>query len=300
MKPQHYGLLLAILSPLFSSIATILQSGATKILHPLIVTSIGGLSGSLILFILIFLAKEKVEYNKIRTNIKSISLMTLFRPLIGATVFAYGLSMTTGIKAIFFTKAEPYFVLFWHWLLKKEKVNSKHLILLTVHILGAIILSTGGILEFSRSQFGDLLVILAMGFFSLSYIYGSKLSNKLGSKISNAITLGIAGIILLPFMLLFSPVTEVLNEKIGWSYFISYVILFNVIGLTLWFAALKTVKGWIVSALRSLGPIIGAPFAWLLFGETLSIVQIIGGILVLITSALIARGHLKIENSKAN
>lgn len=299
MKPLHYGLMFAILSPLFSSIATILQSGAVKLLHPLVVTSIGGLSGSMILFILIILSKEKINSQKIRHNIKDITLMTVLRPLAGATSLAYGLSMTDGIKAIFFTKAEPYFVLLWHWLLKKEKINSRHLILLTIHIIGAIILSTGGILKFGSAQFGDLLVVLAMGLFALSYIYGSKLSNKLGAKVSNAIVLGLGGIILLPFTLAFSPLTELMNERLGWTYFVSYVILFNVIGLTLWFASLKTVKSWMVSALRSLGPIVGAPFAYFLFRETLSLIQIIGGIIVLITSALIAREHLRIENSKS-
>ncbi|MBI2547128.1 MAG: DMT family transporter [Candidatus Aenigmarchaeota archaeon] len=293
MRRVHYGLVFAILSPFFSSIATILQSGATRHLHPLIIASMGGILGSLLLFIVILLTGEKINLTEIRKNLKNISLMTLLRPLAGTTIFVYGLSITEGIKAIFFTKAEPYFVLLWHWLLKKERVNPSHLILLAIHLAGAVILSTGGILKFGKAQFGDMLVILAMGFFSLSYIYGSKLSTRLGSKISNAITLGLGGIILFPLMLIFAPVVQTLNETIGWTYFISYVILFNVVGLTMWFASLKTVKGWIVSALRSLGPIIGAPFAWLLLGETLSVVQIIGGSIVLVTSALIAREQLR-------
>ena len=298
MNEKYSGLIFAIASPFFSSIATILKSGATKLLHPLIVSSIGGLLGSVILLAFILLSKEKIDLDKIKSNLKNLTLMTILRPLVGVTVFAYGLSMTEGIKAIFFTKAEPYFVLLWHWLLLREKIHSKHLILLTFHIMGAVILSTGGVLKLGGAQIGDLLVILAMGFFSLSYFFGSKLSNQLGPRIPNAVTMGTAGLILLPFVFVLTPITKLGTETIGWTYLVSYVILFNVIGLTLWFASLKTVKGWIVSALRSLGPIFGAPFAWLLFGETLSIIQIIGGLMILITSALIARVHLAKQKSK--
>lgn len=111
MNQALLGLLFAILSPLFSSTATILKSGATKLLHPLLVTSFGAILGSAILLIFVFASREKISPKKIKSNLKEISLMTILRPLLGEIVFAYGLSLTGGIKAIFFTKAEPYFVL---------------------------------------------------------------------------------------------------------------------------------------------------------------------------------------------
>ena len=68
--------------------------------------------------------------------------------------------------------------------------------------------------------------------------------------------------------------------------------MFQVIGLTLWFVALKFMQGWIVSALRAVGPVIAAPFAFLFFGQSLSCFQVGGAVLVLATSALIAREHV--------
>ena len=41
MKTEHYGILFAILSPFFSSVATIFKTGAVKNLSPLIVIVIG-------------------------------------------------------------------------------------------------------------------------------------------------------------------------------------------------------------------------------------------------------------------
>ena len=218
--------------------------------------------------------------------------MVILRNLMGQLFLAYGLSLTSGIKAIFFTKTEPYLVLFWHWILKKEKVKAKYLILLFFHIIGAVVLSTGGNLIVNKPQIGDLLIIMAMGLFSLSYSYGKILSHNIGAVTSNALTLGISGAILLPFAFLGSHFSYSIFHNNGWIYVTAYVLLFNVVGLTFWFSSLKTVPAWVVSSLRSLGPLLGAPVAYIIFGESLSNIQIIGGAIVLITSFLIAREHL--------
>ncbi|MBI2084420.1 MAG: DMT family transporter [Candidatus Aenigmarchaeota archaeon] len=296
---MEYGIIFAILSPLFSSIATIYQSAAVKIMNPIFVVSISGILGALILLFLIIISKEKINYRLIKANSKDIITTALLRNLAVAAIFAYGLSLTQGVKAIFFTKAEPYFVLFWHWIIRKEKIKSQHLLLLGVHAIGAILLSTGGLLQFGKAQTGDLLIIMAMFISGFSYIYASKIPKVLDPKISNAITMGLGGIILLPLALVLSQPSQ-FTEFTGWYYLLAYVILFSVISMTLWFASLKTVKSWIVSALRSLGPLAGLPFAWIVFGETLNTVQLVGGAIVVITSALIAREHFSRENSKQN
>lgn len=273
--------------------ATIFQSGATKLLTPMFVASVGSILGAIIIFFILLSSGKLPSLKKIKENKFDLTTMTIFRFILGVAIFAYALSMTTGIKAIFFTKAEPYFVLLWFWLLQKGEIKKQHVALLGIHIIGAILLSTGGVLEFGMGQLGDLLVIIAMGFFSISYIPGKKLSTSMGSKQSNFVTMGLGGLVLLPFALFLSPSSVWNVFSLGWTYFLAWIILFNVIGLTMWFAALKTVKGWMVSALRAVGPIAGAPLAWLLFGEMLTPMQIVGGLIVLFTSVIIAKEHLK-------
>ena len=84
----------------------------------------------------------------------------------------------------------------------------------------------------------------------------------------------------------------------GWLYLILQAVLLTSVSLTLWFASLKSVKEWIVSSLRAVGPLVGAPFAFFFFGETLSPVQIVGAGIVLTTSFLIAREHLKTNRNR--
>lgn len=293
MKTEYYGLLFAILSPFFSSVATIFKTGAAKNLSPLIVIVVGGIIGSIILFFLSKLFREKITFQKLKANRKDLLFALLLRSLLGELFFTFGLSQTSAVKAIFLTKIEPYFVLILAWIFLKEKVRPKHLCLLLIHLIGAIILSTGGNINIvGKAQIGDLFIIIAMGVFASSYNFGKRLALNVGPISSNAITMVIASVMLLPFLFIFTKPTTFAN-LMGWKYLLTYVILFNVISLTFWYASLKTVKGWIVSTLRYVGPILGAPVAYFLLGETLSLTQLFGAAIIIVTSYLIVREHLR-------
>lgn len=282
----------AILSPFFSSVATIFKAGAAKTLSPLIVVAIGGLIGSVILFSIAKLLREKLTFEKIKSNWKDLLFIMALRNLLGELLFTFGLAQSEAVKAIFFTKIEPFFVLIIAWFILKEKVAGKHFLLLIIHLMGAILLSTGGNINIvSKAQIGDLMVILAMAFFALSYTFGKRLADNVGSTYSNAISMGIASILLLPFVFLFSPISMHADQSQGWLYLIIYVLLFNVISLTLWYMSLKTVKGWIVSALRYIGPVLGVPVAYILLTERLNSIQVFGAMIIITTSLLIVREH---------
>ncbi|KKQ29061.1 MAG: hypothetical protein US43_C0009G0008 [Candidatus Levybacteria bacterium GW2011_GWA1_37_16] len=294
---SYYGFIAAILSPFFSSVSTIFKSEAARDLSPLVVVSLGGILGSIILFIIAGIRKEKVSKKLLSHNIKDLAWIVVSRFMVGELVFTYGLVETSAIKAIFFTKIEPYFVLILGWLFLREKVKARNLLLLTIHLIGALLLSAGGIFLIPRA--GDLLVIVAMLCFASSYIVGKRISHAMGATLGSAIPMGIGSLILLPFALISSSPHLLSYSTKGWEYLIIYVILFNVIALSFWFSSLKLVKGWIVSALRYVGPILGAPVAYFMFGQTLNGTQMIGAGIIIVTSLLIAKEHFR-EERKIN
>lgn len=292
---MHADFLFALVSPLFAGIATVLAGGAAKLLHPFIIVSFGPLIGVAILIPLLFLRGERFTKVEIKENSKDLILLISVRQVVGWLLFVIGLTLTDAIKALFLTKVEPYFVLFWHWLLRKEKVKRRHLALLAVHITGAVLLSTGGESgSFGKAQLGDLFIVGSMATSALSYVWAASLTKKLGALKTNSFMLLCGGLFFLPFALLASPKSGWTNGT-GWVYLVGYAVLFCAISLTFWFASLRTVKGWMVSALRALGPLVGAPFAYFLLGETLTPLQLTGGLIVLATSFLIAREHFKGE-----
>ena len=290
---NQYGLIAAILSPFFSSVSTIFKSEAAKDLTPLIVVSFGGIIGSLILFAIAGLRKEKISRKLINNNLKDLSLLVILRFMVGELAMTYGLANTSAIKAIFFTKIEPFFVLILAWFILKEKIKAKYLLLLIIHLFGAILLSTGGL--FLVPHLGDLLIIFSMFCFAATYISGKRIAHSIGSTLGSAIPMGIASLILFPLAISSSHQNLFSYSSRGWEFLLVYVILFNVLALTLWYYSLKEVKGWIVSALRYLGPILGAPVAYFLFNQTLSVNQMIGAFVIIATSLLIAREHFRKE-----
>lgn len=195
------GLIFAILSPIFSSVSTILKGQALKYLDPFTVLAFGSFLGALITFTVMTARGQRIELGKLKTHKKDLVLLILTRGITADLIFTIGLSLSTGIKAVFFTKAEPYFVLLWMWILAREKVKSKYLILLLIHIFGAILLSSGSLsFSFGTSQFGDLLILLALLLTSFSYFSAAKIVNSLGALQSNTIMLLISGIVFLPMV----------------------------------------------------------------------------------------------------
>jgi drug/metabolite transporter (DMT)-like permease len=290
-KKHSKALLFAIISPIFSNLATIVASVGTKDLTPFLFLSVSVTIGSTILLLLFYASGNKINFKEAKKHTKDLTKVIALRGLLGNTLLMVGLSITSGIVAIFFTKMEPYFVLLWNWVLGKERIEPKYLVLLAVHIFGVLLLATGGALVFKGSEVGDLLIIAAMAMFALSYIPAKTLSEKLGAARSNILTLGTSTLIIVPISIILLIANPKPIQQIGWFYVVLYTIFFYVISLTLWFSSLKGVKGWIVSALRAVGPLVGAPLAYIFFGQTLTTTQILGAIIVLATSSLLVKIH---------
>lgn len=283
---------------MLSSLGWIFQGAAVLALTPLVVASVQGLLAGVIYLVHLRWIGAKIPFTLIRANAKDLIEFTLFRSVLASVVFCYALVMSDAIKVMFFTKLEPYFIIFWSWFLLKEKVSRYHAVLLSVHVGGAILLSTGGHFDISQSQWGDLMVVCAIAVLSYSYLHAARLSKELGAVHTNGISALASGFCILPFAIATSPAAAWNVFTFGWLNLIIVVLLFNVFALTLWYAALRHLEPWLVSALRATGPVLAAPLAWIFLGERLSEIQIGGAAIVLITSALLAFGKSEVNAQK--
>ena len=292
------GIYAAIVSSILSSVGIVIHAETVRLLGPLAVCAFASLLGSALLFAYFRLTNTLPSQSELKENFKSLLILTVLRSVAGALLFVYALSLTSSIKAMFFTKAEPYFVVFWSWLFGRGGLSRKHILLLLLHVAAAITLSTGGDLSLGKGQLGDLFVLAAMACSSLSYIVGKDVTRRIGARVTNAVTQLFGAVMLIPFALVLTPDSAWDISNPGWALLVLQVLMFNIIALTLWFYAIKSVDGWVVSALRAVGPLVAAPIAWVFFGQSLSALQVAAGALVLSTSALIAREHL-VNTSKA-
>ena len=287
---------LAVISSILSSIAWIFQGEAVRELSPLAVASVQGILTGLIYLFHLAHSNRAFPWRSIRSNWRMLLQFVLLRNFLASILVCTALLLSDSIKIMFFTKLEPYFVLFWAWLCAGQKITRSHAALLAVHIGGAVLLSTGGRVDMSFSQAGDIMIICAIGILSWSYLKAAALSQEVGPFDLNGISGFAGGLLLLPFALVSVPSSVWHFSSPGWLHVVIVVLLFNVFGMTMWYAVLPHLEGWLVSALRAIGPVFAAPLAWTFFGQRMGAGNVIGGMIVLVTSVLLTRAPVSLPS----
>jgi drug/metabolite transporter (DMT)-like permease len=159
-------------------------------------------------------------------------------------------------------------------------------LLLAIHLAGAIVLSTGGSLVISADTLGDLLILVAVTGNAALYGPSQRYAQQMGAFYASGLSQLIGGVVLIPFLIATSPDSYIGSPEhvTGWYYALATVVVFYVLSTGLWFFSLKEVPAWLASALRCVGPVIAAPIAWLVFNEGLTTLQTCGALVVVGTS----------------
>jgi probable blue pigment (indigoidine) exporter len=280
----------AIISSVLSSVATIFKVQGVRHVPPVLAAAGGVFFAGLLAFVLLALTKNLPSWEKIKQVRIPLFKVVICRAVVSNIIFTVGLSYTSGVEAVFLTKMEPYLVIFWSWVLDHKRPSGNHLALLLVHVAGAILLAVGDSgFNGKVSWFGDLIIITAVVTAALSYRYAPQVTRVLHPTQTACLGELAGGLITLPVALLISPLAFGPNEQLGWFYISIHSILFYVLAMSFLYASLNGIEGWLSSALRATGPVIATPIALLFFGETLTLLQLFGALVVLVTSALISR-----------
>ena len=284
------GELLAVLSSVFIGLSIPIAVLASKEIGVFQVTAYTSLLSVIFLVTLSVIVREKIQFKKALTkHFKDSISIVILRPIIGSLLLIYGFSLTTAIHSSFMMRLEPIFVVIMSYIFLKDKVSPKQISLILLMILGAFLLSTSGSIELiTQTQIGDLFVVLSLLFFSYAYIPAKRIGKEINPMTITIVNNLIGGSVLFLIMF-FLPINQFpVNLGNAWLLF-GYVISFSVIGLYLYFAALRKTKPWIVSSLLSLSAVVGATIGYLWLNETINSIQIIGAIIILISSYLIAK-----------
>ncbi len=288
MKQERFlaGIFAILGASMLSSIGWIFEGEAIVRLAPLPVICVSSLLGGSCLLVLGYFTGGR----SLRGLLPAITLpfvaFSIIRSAVISLLFGYCLTLTSSTKTMFLTKIEPYIVLLIQMVFYGHRTTPAHLMLLLVHLAGAIVLSTGGSLTFSADTFGDLLILVAVTGNAALYGPSQRYAQQMGAMYASGISQIIGGIALVPFLLIVSPASYLGTSEhlIGWYYALATVALFYVVSTALWFFSLKEVPAWLASALRCVGPVIAAPIAWLVFGKGLTLLQTAGALVVVGTS----------------
>jgi drug/metabolite transporter (DMT)-like permease len=284
-----YDLLLGILTGAVIGPSIVIMSHVTKTVHPFVYSTISmAIAIPLLVILAHFFSGEGLKgiFSQGRRDF----LTVWFERFIIASgiLFTFGVSLTLAIRSVFLVQLEPAFVFAWSILLLKEKARKSKLFMIATLIVGAFLVTTGGNLNvFESVMLGDLLIIIALVMLSHSYLVSAKLM-----KYSNPIKLyfGFALCSLPVFFvltLIFLPFSAFAVSEYNLALIASASLLFNVIGFPLWLICLKRLKPWVLASSLIVQTIAGAALSFFWLGQSLSLIQAIGGAIVLISVYLI-------------
>lgn len=213
----------AIISSSLSSIATLFKVQGLSYVPPLLAAVIGILFAGGIAWIYLILVGKIPKKSEIALVFNPLCKLVLCRPVFSNILFTFGLANTSAIKAIFLTKMEPYLVIFWCWALDGKRPAGSHLLLLMIHVIGALLLSVGGSSLPKEILWGDCIVFLAVVTAALSYRYVPQITKVLSPVQTSTLGESIGGVVTLPLALMLCPVELGPQQLIGWGYILNAI-----------------------------------------------------------------------------
>ena len=251
--------------------------------------------GSGVLFLLGLLKKEKWDIDLLKKNL---ILLILSGIALGTNwVFLFqGFKYTTIANATLSYYFAPIFIAILSFLILKERLSTRRIICIIVAMIGLVLILKSGS-EDSLSSYNHIKGIL-YGLSGAVFYAIVVLLNKFIKGLSDFKTtltqLFIASMVLLPFIIQDTSTFKNIDIK-SWILILLIGIIHTSIPYLLYFSAIRKVNGQSVAILSYIDPIFAVIISSIFLRETMSWIQILGGILILISTYL-SEAKLKNQN----
>lgn len=224
--------------------------------------------------------RNKFSWQKIKRY--AIILFVSGVALGGNWIFLYqSYDYTTLANATLGYYAAPVFVMLLSPIVLKEKLPIKKVICIFIAVIGMIFIVGNG---FSASGTDDVLGIsygITAAVFYATLILLSKFIKDMNLLEVTIIQLGVAALILLPYVLITEGL-NVLNVSSSSIYFIVFLGIVNTgIGFWLFYSGMAHLQGQRIAMLSYVDPFVAILISGLLLREQFTLLQVIGGLLLL-------------------
>lgn len=219
-----------------------------------------------------------------RINIKSLIFLAIMQPGLYFTFETLGLQYTSATKTALIIATIPIAVLILSTLLLRERVGLINILGIICSLAGVVLLVFGGgqQSQLDGMLIGDLLIFGAVLSASVYMIIIRRLSNTLSSLQITGMQIIFGAVLFFPAFLFELPGfswAKVSGESLA---ALAALTLFATIGAFLCYNyALSKIPAAQAAACINGIPLVTAGAAWLLLGETLTPVQLCGGVIVL-------------------
>jgi RarD protein len=249
-----------------------------------------GLIGSLFLISYMFIGKKKLSWASIKNNTYILLLSSI--TLGGNWIFLFqAYKYTTVSNAALSYYFAPVIVLILSPLVLKERLSTRKLICIVIAIFGMLLVVASGGLGMARLEdfIGIGYGLLAAVFYASLMLLNKFIKNMAGIEIT-LIQLGTASLLLIPYVF----ITEgfgILDVSVSSIPFIIILgIVHTGIGFLLFFSGMQKLNGQSIAALSYVDPITSLLISTVFLHEKMTIVQMIGGALLL-SSTFVSENH---------
>lgn len=190
------------------------------------------------------------------------------------------LNYTSVASSTVLVTLQPIFALTGTALFFKEIISGKMLAAVLVALTGSIIISWGDFRISGAALFGDVLALLACGFITAYLLVGQDVRKRVSLVTYTFLVYLVSSIALFLYVItiqqpLFSyPASD-------WGWFLALALLPNLLGHTLFNWAVKWVSTNVISITILFEPVIASIAAYYILHESISVSQMIGGIVIL-------------------
>lgn len=177
---------------------------------------------------------------------------------------------------------QPLFAFVGAYFLFKERITPQAVISAVVAISGSVLIGLGDLQVSGMALVGDILALISCAFVTGYLLFGQSVRQNLTLTTYTFLVYSISAIVLLIYVL-------IRGESLGpfemndWVIFVSLAILPTLFGHSLFNWAVKWVSTTVISMAILFEPVGAALFAYFILGEALSVTQLTGGSIILLS-----------------
>lgn len=192
---------------------------------------------------------------------------------------------TSVASASFLANGAPVFVVLGSWFLFKDKPSGMFLVGLAVGIAGSAVMMSESLAMSSRNFLGDFMSVIAAGFYACYILAVSRLRKRASTMTLMTISTATSAVVMWGLAAVFETNLVPATTQ-GWLVVAGTALLTHVAGQTMIALSLGTVSANFSALILLVQPVIPTLAAWLMFNETLSAMQVVGAVGIVIGLAL--------------
>ncbi len=211
-------------------------------------------------------------------------------------IWHFSLSLTTVINATLFNNCTPFFVPLIAWVVFSEKPTLVFLIAVVIAIVGSIILTGESVSLSTDHLLGNLLALASAMFFSGYIIFVKHLRIKFNAPTLLFWTGSACAFFLAIYSVILGEdyIPDTWNDVIA---ILGLVFIVHIFGQGLLSYSMGKVSASLVSIVLLISPAVAAVVAWIVFGEAMGPLEILGAVIIL-TSIIVARKSERSADAK--